>query len=218
MKITYYAHSSFKVEATDGTRVIIDPYEAGSYDGAVAYAPIHEPADVVVASHDHPDHYGTNDIPGDPPIFVHPVSQRVGGMSISGIETAHDEVGGEKRGRNTVTILDDGDVRLVHLGDLGHQLDESAIEAIGRVDVLLIPVGGFFTIDQNEAAQVVDSLNPRIVVPMHYKTEKIDFAIAPVAGFLKTQRKVLRPESSVLEVTAATLPAERETIVLPRSR
>ena len=218
MRLTYYGHSSFLVETGEGTRVILDPYRSGSFDNALRYAPIAAPADVVIATHEHDDHGATDTIPGRPLVLVHPTSQTVGGLQITGVEVAHDEAGGSKRGRNTVVVLDDGDVRLVHLGDLGHLLDKAAIEAIGRVDVLLVPVGGFFTIDEKEAAAVVESLHPRIVIPMHYKTDMVDFPIAPVDDFLKTQDGAQRSKAATLEFTSDTLPKDRSTVVLSRAR
>jgi L-ascorbate metabolism protein UlaG (beta-lactamase superfamily) len=218
MRITYYGHSSFLVEAQDGTRIILDPYRHGAFDGALRYAPIDEPADVVLASHEHDDHGATDTIPGRPQVFVHPVTAKVGGVRILGIEVAHDEAGGSKRGKNTIVVLDDGDVRLAHLGDLGHPLDEGTIEKMGRVDILMVPVGGFFTIDRKEAAAVVEALAPRVVLPMHYKTDKVDFPIAPVDQFLATQATVRRETGATLELTKATLPEQQTTIVLEHAR
>ncbi|NLV71426.1 MAG: MBL fold metallo-hydrolase [Actinobacteria bacterium] len=218
MRLTYFGHSSFLVETADGTRVIFDPYRPGSFDGAVKYGPIDEPADVVIASHLHDDHGAVDTIPGDPLVFVHPVAETVGNLCISGVEVAHDEAGGEKRGKNTITTLDDGDIRLVHLGDLGHVLDAATVESIGSVDVLLIPVGGFFTIDHEEAASVIEALGPSIVVPMHFKTDSVDFPIAPVDQFLETQQTVEQKDVCTLEVTHETLPRDRTTILLTHSR
>jgi len=214
MRLTYYSHSAFLVETADGTRVILDPYRQGCFDGALRYAAIDDPADAVAASHAHDDHGAADTIPGAPLVFVHPVAETIGSLRITGVEVAHDEVGGRKRGRNTIMILDDDDIRLVHLGDLGHVLDKPTAEAVGRVDILLVPVGGFFTIDHREAAAVVEALDPRIVIPIHYKTDRIDFSIAPVDPFLATQAKVERRSSPTLEVTRATLPAGRVTILL----
>jgi L-ascorbate metabolism protein UlaG (beta-lactamase superfamily) len=218
MRLTYYGHASFLVETADCTRVILDPYRHGAFGGAVRYAPIGESADVVVASHAHDDHGAFDTISGKPLKFLHPQAQTVGSLSIAGVDVAHDEVGGRERGKSTIVILDDGDLRLVHLGDLGHALEAATVQAIGRVDVLLVPVGGFFTIDHNEAAKVVEALDPRIVVPMHFKTEKCDFPIAAVEPFLATQKAVKRQAGSTLEVTKATLPAERTVIVLDHAR
>lgn len=214
MRLTYLGHSSFLVETADGTRVIFDPYRHSSFDGAVKYGPITQPADVVIVSHAHDDHDAADTIPGHPKVLIHPASEKVGSVQITGIEVAHDDAGGKKRGKNTITILDDGDIRLVHAGDLGHTLDAATVDAVGRADVLLVPVGGFFTIDHKEAAAVVEQLAPRIVVPMHFKTDKIDFPIAPVEPFLATQQTVEREEGSTLEVTKATLPENRVTILL----
>lgn len=214
MRITYFGHSSFLIEAADGTRVILDPYRHGAFNGALRYAPITESADLVIASHDHDDHGATDTIPGSPRAVVHPLAETVGAVCVTGIQTAHDEAGGEKRGSNTITVIDDGDVRVAHLGDLGHTLDSAAVSAIGAVDVLLVPVGGFFTIDHNQAAAVVEALCPRIVVPMHYKTDKVDFPITNEEPFLKTQKTVLRKHTPTLDVTNTTLPAERTVIVL----
>lgn len=214
MRLTYFGHSSFLLQAADGTRVIFDPYRHGCFDGAVKYGPIKETADVVVATHTHDDHGATDTIPGAPLVFVHPEAEMVGAVHISGVHVAHDEAGGEKRGKNTIIVVDDGDIRLAHLGDLGHTLDADMIKAIGAVDVLLVPVGGFFTIDHKEAAQVIESLDPRIVVPMHYKTDKVDFPIAGVEPFLETQENVERKNGSTLEVTKDMLPAKRSIVVL----
>jgi L-ascorbate metabolism protein UlaG (beta-lactamase superfamily) len=115
-------------------------------------------------------------------------------------------------------VFDDGDVRVVHLGDLGHELDAATIAAIGATDVLLIPVGGFFTIDHRQAALVVETIDPRIVIPMHYKTMKVDFPIEGVEPFLRTQPSVERKTGSSIEITGDALPAERVTIVLQPAR
>jgi L-ascorbate metabolism protein UlaG (beta-lactamase superfamily) len=198
--------------------LILDPYRHGAFDGALKCGPIDEPADVVLASHAHDDHGATDTIPGAPQVFVHPVAAKVGSVQITGIEVAHDEAGGSKRGKNTIMVIDDGDLRLAHLGDLGHVLDAETIKKIGPVDIVLVPVGGFYTIDHNEAAAVVESLAPRVVVPMHYKTAKVDFPIAPIDQFLRTQATVRQDPGATVELTKATLPSERTTIVLQDCR
>ncbi len=214
MRLTYYGHASFLVETRDGTRIIIDPYIPGCFDGAVRYEAITDEADVVIATHEHEDHCGVDLIAGGPQIFVQPKQETVGELKITGVDSFHDEGGGSERGTNTIVILDDGDLRLVHLGDLGHELDPATVAAIGKVDVLLIPVGGYFTIDHTVAAHVVDMLAPRLVIPMHYKTDKVDFPIAGVDPFLAGQGRVDRKESSTIEVDADSLPKERTVVVL----
>lgn len=218
MKLTYYGHSSFSLEAADGTRVILDPYRSGAFGGALRYGPIDEPADAVVASHTHDDHGATDTIPGEPQVFVHPTEAQVGPWRIIGVDSCHDCEGGASRGKNTIIVLDDGDLRLVHLGDLGHLLDEATVEAIGSVDILLVPVGGHFTIDHTQAAAVVDSLAPRVVIPMHYKTAQVDFPIGPVEPFLATQATVERESQATIELSRSSLPRERTTILLAQAR
>jgi L-ascorbate metabolism protein UlaG (beta-lactamase superfamily) len=219
VKITYYGHSSFLLEAKDGTRVIVDPYRPGSFGGSFRYGAITDTADVVVATHTHDDHGAVDTIPGHPQTFVQPSSATVGGVTITGVPVAHDAEGGKSRGKNTIIVIDDGDIRVAHLGDLGHTLDAATVAAVGPVDVLMVPVGGFYTIDHKQAAQVVEAVAPRIVLPMHYKTPKVpDFPITDVEPFLATQAKVERKDTSTIAVTRATLPAERVTYVLQPAR
>jgi L-ascorbate metabolism protein UlaG (beta-lactamase superfamily) len=142
----------------------------------------------------------------------------VGAWKITGVDVAHDEEGGRSRGKNTIIVLDDGDVRLVHLGDLGHALTPETVAAIGPVDVLMIPVGGYFTIDHTQAAEVVEAMSPSVVIPMHYKTPKVDFSISGPEPFLATQANVERPATSTIEITRATLPPERVTYLLQADR
>jgi L-ascorbate metabolism protein UlaG (beta-lactamase superfamily) len=218
VKLSYYGHSSFLLEAADGTRVIVDPYRSGSFDGALRYRPISDTADAVVATHKHDDHGAVDTIPGHPRALIHPSTATVGAWKITGIDVAHDAEGGRSRGKNTIVVFDDGDIRLAHLGDLGHTLDAATVAAVGVVDVVMIPVGGFFTIDHAQAAQVVDALAPRIVIPMHYKTPEVDFPISGVEPFLATQAKSERKAASDIEITRAALPAERVTFVLQPAR
>jgi len=218
MRLTYFGHASFLVETSNGTRVILDPYIPDCFDGALRYGSIAEPADVVIASHAHDDHCGFETIPGKPRTFMQPKNETVDGLTIIGVDVVHDESGGSERGDNTMIVLDDGEIRLAHLGDLGHVLDDETASRLGKIDVLLVPVGGFFTIDHSAAAKVVETLQPRLVVPMHYKTDKVDFPIANVDPFLATQARVERKETSVLEVQADTLPAERSVVVLTPAR
>ncbi len=122
MKITWLGHASFLVESKDGTRVVTDPFEAGSYDGAVGYAPINTRADVVTVSHEHADHNAVDAVTGAPEIVRDPGARTVKGISIRGIATFHDESKGQDRGRNNIYVMDVDGVKVGHLGDLGHAL------------------------------------------------------------------------------------------------
>lgn len=214
MRIKWLGHAAFLFTAEDGTKILTDPYVPGAYDGAVGYSPINEKADLVTVSHDHADHNGTNQLPGSPQIIKGKGTWTVKGIKITGIGTFHDHKGGRERGVNTVFVYEIEQLRLVHLGDLGHIPDEATAKSIGRVDILLIPVGGTFTIDAKEARQVVDLLKPRLVIPMHYKTPKLGFAIAGVEEFLKLSSEVKRTGQSEVALSPTNLLEKTETWVL----
>jgi L-ascorbate metabolism protein UlaG (beta-lactamase superfamily) len=140
------------------------------------------------------------------------------GIEFRGVETAHDTVGGTERGKNVVFTFTVDDVKICHCGDLGHVLTEDQAAEIGAVDVLLPPVGGYFTIGPNEASKVADQLSAKIVIPMHYKTNKVDFPITFVDDFLKGKQNVKRLNSSEVEIKAGQLPQEREIVVLEHAK
>ena len=162
MKITWIGHACFKLEQ-DGAVIVTDPYEADYVPGL---SPVKETADGVYFSHFHKDHYtedavqcgGTGHLP-----------------EVTKLQTWHDDEQGAKRGENTVHIFRFGDEKVIHLGDLGCRPEEAQMELLKDADVLLIPVGGFFTIDAKQAAALVRELHPRIAVPMHYRDDALGF-------------------------------------------
>ncbi len=215
MKIQWLGHSAFLIETADGRKLITDPYDSGSYDGAVGYEEIDVAADVVTVSHDHPDHDGVAGLIHAPGTVVRESdSTEAAGFNIRGIETFHDESHGAERGPNTIFVIEADGLRICHLGDLGHLLSEEQIAKLGQIDVLFIPVGGHFTIDAGKATEIVNRIKPRIVIPMHYKTKVLGFPIAGVEGFLRGKSNVVRMNSTFIEITADTLPAETEIRVL----
>ena len=214
MKITYYGHSAFLLESADGTRVIVDPYRHGAYGGALRYGAIQDSAQAVVASHAHDDHGATDTISGNPQVFVHPTSAQVGPWRISGVDVYHDDELGKSRGRNSVLIFDDGDVRVVHLGDLGHIPSDPEVKQVGTVDVLFLPVGGVYTIDASQATQTAQKLNPRIIIPMHYKTPHCGFPLAPVEDFTAGKTGVKVVKGSEVEIRKEKIPPSPEIVVL----
>ena len=137
-----------------------------------------------MVTHEHGDHNAVDQISGTPQVFKEPTEATVGAVKITGVPSFHDDQGGAGRGPNTIVVLDDTVLRVVHLGDLGEALSTEQIRAIGRVDVLLVPVGGTYTIDAATALEQVFALAPRVVIPMHYKTAKVDLALASVDDFL----------------------------------
>ncbi len=214
MKIKWFGHSSFLLTASDGTKVITDPYVPGSYDGAVGYDPIKDVAEGVTVTHDHADHNGYQQLAGSPKLVKGEGDFKVGPIEIKGYLTYHDNQNGALRGKNTVFVYEIDGLRVCHLGDLGHILSAGTVQAIGNIDVLLIPVGGVFTIDAETAHKVAKQLNARVIIPMHFKTEKLGFDIAPVDGFLAGQTGVKKTASPEVEITRENLPHETEIWVL----
>ncbi len=214
MKVRWLGHAAFVFTAEDGTKVLTDPYVPGAYDGAVGYGKIEEVADIVTVSHEHADHNGARDLPGKPQVLKGSGEWAIKGVKIKGVATFHDPTKGKERGTNTIFIYEVDNLRLVHLGDLGHILDEGVLPVLGRVDVLLVPVGGVFTIDARQAAELVKMVKPRLVIPMHYKTPKLGFGIAGVEDFLKLAPGVKQVGKSEVEVKPELLPAGTETWVL----
>ncbi|NCO12298.1 MAG: hypothetical protein COZ34_05145 [Candidatus Pacebacteria bacterium CG_4_10_14_3_um_filter_34_15] len=217
MILTYHGHSTFRIKGKKGT-VITDPYE--DYIGM----PLPRlSGDIVTVSHDHKDHNAIKKISGttrrENPFIVNKSGEyEVGGISIFGVRTFHDANEGVERGENIVfTALVDG-IRICHLGDLGHELSPEQIEDIGSVDVLLCPVGGVYTIDPELAVKTIRSIEPGIVIPMHYKTAQHN---ADVFGDLKTLDDFLKvygvsPEPvPKLDIDSTlNIPEETELVVL----
>lgn len=215
MIIQWLGHAAFLVTTQDGTRILMDPYESGAYDGGIGYGPIELEADIVTVSHDqHEDHNYTSTVQGDPVIIKGPGQEIVKGVEIKRTHTFHDASGGKERGDNHVICLKADGICLCHMGDLGHVLTEDQVADIGQPDVVLIPVGGTFTVDPGEATEVVGQLKPKIVIPMHYKTSKCGFPIATVEEFLEGKPQAKRMDGSAIEVTASSLPQETEIVVL----
>jgi L-ascorbate metabolism protein UlaG (beta-lactamase superfamily) len=219
MRIEYLGHACFCVTAGDGTRLVTDPYEAGGFDGAIGYNTVGIEAEGVTVSHEHADHCHVASVKGDPQVIRTTDGGTVGPFNISGTMTAHDTAGGAERGLNIVFVIEADGLRVAHLGDLGHALSIEQVKAIGPVDVLLAPVGGFYTIDATTAAAVADALGAKVIIPMHYKTDKLGFDISGVQDFLEIQPDRVKPlGSSACEVSAEALPEMPEVWLLDPAR
>ena len=214
MKITWLGHAAFLLE-TQGLKIVTDPYDHN--DDRIGYGPITTPVNIVTISHDHADHNYAKDLRGNPQTVKGSGTSEVKGIAFTGVETHHDPTTGSQRGDNTIFVIRAEGMNLCHVADLGHTLSRDKIEAIGPVDILLIPVGGFYTLDAAEATKVMEDLNPTLVIPMHFKTEALDFPITGVDEFLRGKSNVRRQGSSHLEVTKQTLPEKREIVVLEHS-
>jgi len=211
MKIRFLGHASFLITSVTGLRIITDPYKPGCFDGGIKYDPITEEADVVTISHEHDDHNCT-DIQGNP-VFVRGSEKRdIKGIEISGTNVFHDESGGTERGKNTIFKLKIDGMNIVHLGDLGHPLSDQEVEKIGSVDILFVPIGGYFTIDSTIAESTTKKLNPKVVVPMHFKTDKCGFPIAPIDDYIRN--KDVKKFDGEFEINKEQLPDKTTTYVL----
>jgi len=211
MKIKWLGHACFLITSRDGLRVITDPYAVG---GGINYSPIKETADVVVVSHDHGDHSNVSTVQGKPEVVKGSGTKTARGIQFKGIASYHDASQGTQRGLNTVFCFAIDNMKLCHLGDLGHVLDPEQINEIGAVDILFAPVGGFFTIDASVASQVCDQLKPKVVIPMHFKTPKCDYPIAGVEDFLGGKENVRRVGNSEADFERERLPAATEIVLL----
>ena len=218
MKIKWYGHAAFLITSDQGAKIITDPYESGAYGGQLSYGQIKDQADIVLTSHDHADHNYTKDLPGTPQVVKGSGSKTVKGISIKGIPTFHDPSKGSERGANTIFTFSIDEMKICHLGDLGHILSDKELSEIGIVDILLIPVGGFFTIDPKEATRVAEQIKPKILIPMHFKTEKCGFPIAPVEDFLKGKTNIKRSKASEAFFDKKTLPQQTEILVLEHAQ
>ena len=211
MKIKWLGHSCFLLNAASGLKIITDPYTTTN---GVNYSPIKETADIVTVSHDHFDHNGVSEVSGNPEVVTGDNPGIYKGIQFKCVNTYHDEKEGSQRGTNAIFCFELDDIKICHLGDLGHRLDKKQIEEIGEVDLLLVPVGGYFTIDAKTASDVCTDLEPSIVIPMHYKTPKLDFPITGVEDFLKTKKDVKRLDSSEIELSRGEMPGTMEILVL----
>ncbi len=208
MEIKWLGHSCFSIKEK-GKTIITDPYGP-----ELGYSPLKQSADIVTVSHFHPGHSFVAGVDNDPRQIITPGEYEMGGFFITGVSTFHDNENGEIRGKNTVFLLELGNVMVCHLGDLGHRLTPQLLEEIGSVDVLFLPVGEGSTFSVNLAVETVRAMEPRIVIPMHYKTEALNRELETVDAFLKkmgTKEIEARPGISLSQ---SSLPSNTEVVVL----
>jgi len=211
MKIKWLGHSCFLITSGDGVRIITDPYAVGE---GINYSPIKETADVVVVSHDHDDHSNVSAVKGTPEMVEGSGIKTAKDVQFRGIATYHDTSQGTQRGPNTVFCFTVDDMKLCHLGDLGNVLNPRQVNEIGAIDILFVPVGGFYTIDASVASQVCNQLKPQVAIPMHFKTSSCAYPIAGVEDFLKGKKNVRRVEDSEVDFDKERLPAATEIVLL----
>ena len=185
MEITYFGQSAFKIRGKK-TTLVTDPFSPEMM-GIKIPATV---AEVVTVSHQHEDHNYLLAISGNPLIISGPGEYEVKGAKVLGIATYHDSAKGEKRGKNTVYRIEIDGISLVHLGDLGEKLNDKEVEILDGVDILMIPVGGIYTISAHEAVEVISQLEPKIIIPMHYNESALK-------TFLKEAGENPKPEAKL---------------------
>ena len=185
MILKYYGHAFFSLSLENGTEIAFDPY-----DGFYQYPKRNVRADICLMSHHHYDHDSVASVSADALLIDQPgVHKPAEGVTIRGISTWHDEVQGAKRGANTFYVVEAEGMRIGHAGDLGHVPTAAQRAQIGRLDVLMLPVGGYYTIDCQTALEVCRLLQPTVMIPMHYRTEyDEEMPIADLNDFLKMAR------------------------------
>ncbi len=213
MKVKWLGHACFLLTSESGLRIMTDPYTAGVF--GLDYAPPSEVADIVTVSHDHADHNNVADVKGNPQVVQGEGSQEAKGIQFKGVASAHDQASGKERGSNTIFCFALDGINVCHLGDLGHDLPEQTMADIGGVDVLLIPVGGNFTIDAAVASRVCQKLAPKVVIPMHFKNDRCPgFPVAGVEDFTRGRQQVTVSPGSEVELKKEQFAATTETVVL----
>ena len=219
MDIYWLGQACFKLKGKT-TTVVIDPYDSG-FTGLKL--PKDLTSEIVLSSHNHDDHNNiqavtksSSEVP--PMVFKEPGEYEVGGVVVSGIDSFHDNSQGSQRGKNIIFHLSFDNLNIVHLGDLGQsELSEEQITQIGETDILLIPVGSLYTINAKEAADIVAQLEPKIIIPMHYKIEGLKFELEPLDNFLKEMGTEGAVAQSKLSITKEKLPEEPQVVVLSKS-
>jgi L-ascorbate metabolism protein UlaG (beta-lactamase superfamily) len=212
MFITYLGHSCFKFQdktGPEGVTVITDPFNKN-----IGLKEPHFEADIVTVSHNHDDHNNVAALRGQPFIIDSAGEYDIKDISIEGIDSYHDNSEGKERGKNIIYRFNIDDLLVVHLGDLGQkQLDTKQLEKLEGTDILLIPVGGKFTLDAKMAVEIIAQIEPRIVIPMHYKVKDLKLDIDGLDKFVK-EFGVKPREEEKLKISKKDLPAEDMELVV----
>ncbi|MBI3931253.1 MAG: MBL fold metallo-hydrolase [Chloroflexi bacterium] len=208
MEISWLGHSCFRIKGAQAT-VITDPYSPDS-----GYTLGKPTASIVTVSHQHPGHSYVQGVAGGAKIVTGPGEYEIGDVLIIGLATFHDGDKGRKRGKNTIYLIEIDEIAVCHLGDLGHVLTTEQVAAIEKVDVLLLPVGGVSTIDATMAAEVARQLEPKLVIPMHYKTGALKRELETVDRFLKEMGVKEVNSKPKLSLTKSNLPLSTQVFVL----
>jgi L-ascorbate metabolism protein UlaG (beta-lactamase superfamily) len=212
VEIKWFGHSCFELKSRNLT-LITDPFKGIGIPEPIATA------DIVLCSHSHQDHNNAKPVLSKDGQLLEGSagSKQIKGITIKGVESFHDDMDGSKRGKNTIYTFKLDDISFCHLGDLGHKLSPSTIKQIGTVDVLFIPVGGYFTIGPETATEVCKQLNPRIIIPMHYRMPELSPTfnlLKTVDDFLDEKENIEKKNKDKLSLEESDLPKEQRIVIL----
>ncbi len=214
VRITWYGHACFSITLSSGYTIVIDPH-----DGASIGLPRPDiKADLVLVTHDHFDHNAINVVKKDGTRILKQFYGEtvIDNIEVKGFKTYHDKYCGKRRGENTVYIVKAEGIRIAHLGDLGHIPSGELLEELKNIDILLIPVGGVYTIAPDEAWEIVNTVRPAITIPMHYWIKGLTLPIYRVDDFIPYVKKikVSRLDTNYIDVTRESLPTEPTIVIL----
>lgn len=214
MEIFWYGHSCFRMTERGLATVVVDPFDSN----AVGYFPLKLKSDIVAVSHDAPGHNYTNAVKGTSHTLSGPGEYEIGGVFITAVQT--DGIGRKKgdQPRNTLYVFDYDGLTVAHLGDLKQVPSQAEVEALGPVNIVLIPTGGGGGLNASKAAEVVSQLEPNIIIPMHYQTRDGKIPLDSLDKFIKEMG--LQPIEPVpsLKISKSGLPSESKVIVLDYQR
>ncbi len=208
MEIMWVGYSCFRLKGKN-TTIITDPFPPG-----LGYSAGKLSANIVTMSHDHPNHSHAEGVTGEHRVISSPGEYEIGGVLIIGVSTFHDAENGSRLGKNTVFAIEVDDITICHLGDLGNPLSSNQIEEIGNIDVLLVPVGGGNTINFSQAASLVRAMEPKLVIPMHYKTPDLNKEMDTADKFLKEMGVAEAAPQPKITVTKSSLPPTTQVVLL----
>lgn len=209
MTITWYGHSCFRLESKE-ISVLIDPFSP-----EIGLRPPKIKDDIVLVSHQHYDHNNIEGMPQDSFLIKGPGEYEVKGVFIKGVQSFHDKNRGQERGLNTIYLINMEDIALVHLGDFGEEkLSEEQVEKIGGADIVMVPVGGSYTVNYKEAVEVISQIEPKIAIPMHYKIQGLKVDIDGPEKFLKEMSLTPEKAEKSWKIQKKNLPAEEMKLVI----
>jgi len=215
MNIIWHGQSCFQIASSQGknnhVNIVIDPFAE-----TIGLRVPKMEADILLITHQHYDHNNVKAVLGDPFLISGPGEYEVKEVTVQGISSFHDNSGGKERGMNTIYTIEAEDIRLCHLGDLGQkELTPEQVEKIGEVDILMIPVGGIYTIGAKEAVKIMSQIEPNIIIPMHYGIPKLKIKLEGIDKFLKTMGiKKIEPSSKLSIKKKDISPEEAKIIIL----